>query len=303
MGKMRRADGVYVGSYDPQGDRSLAQYFFTTPEGMCLLTLMVALSYIFVHIIVLCISPAIASYRIRIEHKLRRRAFEIYSTRWLGLWSPDDEAINGLRATLDISVSFLSKMVPQDVVYFSDLSAIFWRPYYWVFAPLYNRFVYPAVDGQVRNIVLRAAQGSDRPMAKLIDVSPCPVADAAFTPPPLPALLNVKLLAMANRHAHDLVPKLRNLIAQTSFTSGLEAFGGQLSGKELVHTAYFEQEEILKLIAANIVWQPDQSALLAPMPSWLRKWFLSYKNGLSKCDEGATATTKALPSETLSRAA
>ena len=163
--------------------------------------------------------------------------------------------------------------------------ALLSRPYYWLIAPLYNRFVHPTVDGKVRNIVIRAAQGNDRPTATLVDVTPSPVAEAAFSPPPLPALLNLKLLSFANRHAHELVPKLRNLIAHTSFASGLEAFGGQLSGKELVHTAYFEQEEILKLIAANMTWDSMECknpAGLTSMPSWLRKWLIAFKQGIGK---------------------
>jgi hypothetical protein len=183
---------------------------------------------------------------------------------------------------LHSSISFVGKMVPREVVYLSDIFALLSRPYYWLLAPIYNRFVHPTVDGKVRSIVIRAAQGNDRPTATLVDVTPSPMADA-FSPPPLPALLNLKLLSFANRHAHELVPKLRNLIAHTSFASGLEAFGGQLSGKELVHTAYFEQEEVLKLIAANMTWESaeaDNPAGLASMPSWLRKWLIAFKQGL-----------------------
>ncbi len=216
---------------------------------------------------------------------MRQRAFEEYGPRWLGIWSPDDEAINGLRATLNMSISFVSKMFPREVVYLSDTFALLSRPYYWLLAPLYNRFVHPAVDGKVRSIVIRAAQGNDRPTATLTDVTPFPVAENEISPPPLPALLNVRLLSFANRHAHELVPKLRGLIAQSSFTSGFEVFGGQLSGKELVHTAYFEQEEILKLIAANMIWDTSSAThpeALKSMPPWLRKWFIAFKQGLAK---------------------
>jgi hypothetical protein len=269
-----------VGSFDPDGGQSLAQYFFLTPEGLFLLILMVALSYFFIHCAVLCISPAIESHRIRLEQRLHRQAFEEYGARWLGIWSPDDEAINGLRATLSISVSFVSKAFPREVVYLSDTFALLSRPYYWLFAPLYNRFVHPAIDGKVRSIVIRSAQGNDRPTATLADVTPYPAGAAEIAPPSLPALLNIRLLAFANKHAHELVPKLRSLIASNSFASGLEAFGAQLSGKELVHTAYFEQDEILKLVAANMTWKSaadEDYDTLQAMPPWLRKWFLAFK--------------------------
>lgn len=281
----RQPTGIRVGSFDPTGGQTLAEYFFATPEGLFLLILMIGMSYFFIHCSVLCISPAIESYRIRLEHRLHQRAFEEYGGRWLGIWSPDDEAINGLRATLDMSVSFVSKMFPREVVYLSDTFALLSRPYYWMLAPVYNRFVHPAVDGKVRNIVKRAAQGNDRPTATLVDVTPYPVAASEFSPPQLPALLNVRLLAFANKHAHELVPKLRALIAQNSFESGLESFSGQLSGKELVHTAYFEQEEILKLIVANMTWDTEatkDSVRLRSMPPWLRKWFVSFKQGMNR---------------------
>ena len=94
--------------------------------------------------------------------------------------------------------------------------------------------------------------------------------------------MNAKLLSFANQNAHDLVPKVRRLIAQPSFTAGLETFGGQLSGQELVHTAYFEQNEIIKLIVANMSWDRDaeQSTVLRSMPPWLRKWFVACKHGV-----------------------
>ena len=279
----RSPEGVKIGSFDPAGSQSLAQYFFASPEGLFLLGLMIGISYFCIHCIALCVAPVLETFRVRLEQRLHQRAFEHYRARWLGLWSPDDEAINGLRATLQISVSFVKKMVPREVVFLSDMFGLLSRPYFWLFAPLYNRFVQPTVDGQIRNLVIRAAQGSDRPGAKLIDVTPCPMSSEAFTAPPLPALLNVKLLSFANRHAHELVPKLRQLIGRTSFTSGLETFGKQLSGKELVHTAYFEQEEVLQLIAANIHWETaeaNQVAGLESMPPWLRKWFVTFKQAL-----------------------
>lgn len=289
-----RPDGVVVGSFDPNGNLSLGRYFLATPEGLFLLLLMLGLSYIFVHVAMLCISPAIEAYRIRLELRLKQRAFDVYGARWLGIASPDDEAINGLRATLSISVSFVSKMMPREVVFLSDIFALLSRPYYWLFAPIYNWFVHPAVDSQVRNIVLRAAQGNDRPTATLIDVTPTPLVETAETVPPfLPALLNVKLLSFANRHAHELVPQLRGLIAQNSFASGLEAFGESLSGRELVHTSYFEHAEILKLIAANMCCdasEAERASMLKSMPPWLRRWFMAFKDGVNPVQKTSTLT-------------
>ncbi len=275
----RRSDGIHIGSYDPESGLSLAAYFFTTTEGLFLLAVTIAMSYFFMHVAMLCIKPAIESYRIRLEQSVARRAFGQYGSRWLGIWSPDDEAINGLRATLDLSVSFLGKLAPPERVFLSDIISLLSRPYYWLMAPLYNRVVHPTLDGTIRTVVLRAAQGNDRPTATLIDVTPSPIPDLT-TAAPLPELLNAKLLSFANRHAHELVPQLRKLLARPSFSGGLQAFGQQLSGKELVHTAYFEQDDVLRLIAANINWETngvDHSEGSPPMATWLTKWFASFK--------------------------
>ncbi len=299
----RGPDGVVVGGFDPKGDTTLARYYLATPEGLFLLVLLAGISYLFIHASVYCISPAIESFRIRIENRLRRKTFETYGERWLGIWSPEDEAINGLRATLDMSVSFLSKMAPSEVVYLSDIIGLLSRPYYWVFAPIYNRLIHPALDSKIRNIVVRAAQGSDRPTATLVDVMPYPVELEEVTPQAIPSLLNIKLLSYANKNAHGLVPKLRNLIATPSFTSSLEQFGKQLTGKELVHTAYFDLEEILKLIAANMAWQSEAletSSNLRAMPPWLNKWFVGFKQSLS---DASPVDVNTIPAERIYRKA
>ena len=131
--------------------------------------------------------------------------------------------------------------------------------------------------------MVRSAQGSDRPTATLVDVTSVPISNPTFPTPALPALLNAKLLTFANKHAHELVPKLRRMIAKTSFTSGLESFGGQLSGNELVHTAYFEQDEVVKLIAGNMAWETEahRMTMVRSMPPWLGKWFVAVKEGMN----------------------
>ena len=96
--------GVRVGSFDPQGSQSLAAYLFATREGLFFFSMAVFAAYLFLIIGLMCIRPAIESYRIRAEQRLEDDAFAAYQSRWLGIWSTDDEAINGLRATLDLTM-------------------------------------------------------------------------------------------------------------------------------------------------------------------------------------------------------
>ncbi|MFN6128289.1 MAG: esterase/lipase family protein [Planctomycetota bacterium] len=275
--------GVEVGAYDPDGPLSVAGYLFTTREGLFMFCMAICAAYLFLIIGLMCIRPVIESFRIRAEYQLEDDAFATYQSRWLGIWSPDDEAINGLRATLDIAVSFLGKLQPRERVFLSDNLNLLASPIFWVFAPLYNFLVHPIADRSIRSIVARSAQGNDRPTANVIDVSPCPFGALKKLAPPIPDSLNNELLASADEAAGDVAPKLRRLLGGPSFTSGLESFSKDLAGSELIHTAYFEHPKVLDLVACNIAWGTNEHAmrvLLERMPRDLANWFAGAKSHL-----------------------
>jgi hypothetical protein len=286
------SEGVQIGSFNANGDQSLAAYMFTTGEGLFIFAFAVLAAYLFLNIGLFCIRPAVESYRIRAEQRLEQMSFENFGPRWLGIWSTDDEAINGLRATLDLSMSFVAKMYPRERVFFTDAFSLLSRPYFWVLAPIYNRFLHPSVDSALRSIVTRSAQGNDRPTANIVDVTPSPLSECLPLAPTLPAALNEKILVRADQYARDIAPKLRRLLGQPSFTSGLEAFGKELSGEELVHTSYFDHQEILELIASNIAWGTSSSSLslvLRRLPQELVEWFIATKQALQLTTNEAVA--------------
>ncbi len=163
----RTNEGIRLGSFDSTGDQSALMYLFATREGLILLGLTISLIYIFFHLAILCVRPVIESWRIHAEARLQQRAFDRYGSSWLGLWSGDDEAINGLRATLNLSMSFIKEIAPSDRVFFTDNLALISRPYFWMFAPLFNRVLRPVVESFIRGVLIRSAQGNDRPSAKL----------------------------------------------------------------------------------------------------------------------------------------
>ena len=276
-------DGVYIGSYDPTSGESLVDYFFTTPEGLLLLAVTTFVIYAFLHLSMLCIRPALESYRLRAEERLQLRTFEEYGFRSLSLWSPDDEAINGLRTTLEISISFVRKMIPQERVFFSDAIGLLSLPYIWLFSPIYNRWLQPWLDGLVRRTVIRSAQGNDRPAATIFAVTPSPVQELRDCAPPLPERLNERIVSVADHHARDIAPLLRSLLATASLANGVEAFCRKLSGKELVHTSYFDHPEVLDLIACNITLETDVERLqvqLGRMSPQLVDWCADVKTQL-----------------------
>jgi hypothetical protein len=278
------AEGVRLGSFDPAAGRSFFEYLFFSSEGLVILLVALLAAYVYLNLAAFFLSPVLESIRIRKEKRLERDAMGSFGGRWLGIWSSDDEAINGLRATLDLSISFVHRMAPRESVLFSDRLALLSRPYQWFLAPVYNAIFRPLLDGMVRSHVIKTAQGNNRPASQVIAVSPAPIQQEGLDLlPPIPDSLNREIVDNANRYASDIAPKLRKLLAGSSFVSGLEAFGNAISGRELVHTSYFDHPEILDLLAMHIAWSRGDLAHFeraSEAKADLRAWFRGFKSQL-----------------------
>lgn len=291
--------GIRLGGFDPSGDLSPLAYLFTTREGLGVLGITLLFIYFFLHMAILSVRPAIESLRIRAESRLQKRAFRRYGPRWLGLWSEDDEAINGLRATLDLSMPFVKKLAPAECVFLTDHLLLITRPYYWALAPLFNWIVRPAINALVSGVLIRSAQGNDRPSAQVVAVLPVPVLKVRKAPA-LPEILQLKILQEADRHAEDVVPKLRQLLASPSFTSGWESFGSEITGKELVHTSYFQHAEVLDLISCNVAWSvAEQAATSIPMHGSrsILRWFRDFKRVVAPDDPRLVQSVNGFPAD------
>ena len=130
------ADGsIRLGNFEPGGGQSLFEYLFLSVEGWILLSICLLFLYVCAQLASFLLSPVIESVNIRRERRLERKVTDQFGGRWLGLWSPDDEAINGLRATLELSVSFVSPITTRERVFFSDNASLLSRPYLWILAP------------------------------------------------------------------------------------------------------------------------------------------------------------------------
>lgn len=295
----RSEAGIHLGSFDPAGDVSLVEYLFLSREGLVLLGVLILCLYFFLHLAALTLRPVIESVRVQAEKRLQKQAFEEYGATWLGLWSDDDEAINGLRATLDLSTKFVKRMAPSDRVFLTDHLELLSRPYYWILGPIFNRLLRPIIDSFVRGILVRSAQGNDRPTTRVVDVRPVPV-EQAGNAPALPEPLQKKILDESNRHAEIIAPLLRDLLGSPSFTSGLEAFSDRLSGHELVHTSYFFHSDVLDLISCNICWegtQAFQSPATLPGSRTIVDWFVSFKQSITVTGASSLLISSALSSK------
>ncbi|MHB8954740.1 MAG: lipase family protein [Pirellulaceae bacterium] len=275
------AQGIQLGSYDPAGGKSLFEYLFLSVEGWLILGVAILCAYVYLNLATFFLGPLLESFWIRKEDRMERDVMRTYQGRWLGIWSPEDEAINGLRTTIKLSISFVSRMTLRESVLFSDWLSVVSRPYHWILVWFYNALLRPMLDGLVRSHVIKTAQGNNRPGAEVVAVSPAPV--ESIEPPCLPGWLSAKISAEADRHARDIAPKLRKLLAEPSFVSGLQACGETMTGQELVHTSYFDHAEVLELLAANIAWAVDAPPRLSlgnarSIALW--GWFRQYKQYL-----------------------
>jgi hypothetical protein len=292
------AEGIRVGSFDAAGGQSFLEYLFLSPEGWLILVVALVAAYVYLNLAVFFLSPVLESLRIRKEKRLEQNVMDAFRGRWLGIWTSDDEAINGLRATLDLSISFVARMVPRESVLLSDRLSFISRPYHYLLAPVYNSFFRPLLDSIVRSHVVKTAQGNNRPSAEVVAVSPVPIQrDELEHLPVLPNWLSKKITQEANRHARDIAPKLRALLAEPSFVSGLETFSSAISGRELVHTSYFDHAEIMDLLAMHIAWgRGDSNHLIhvgrqhADLMSWLRQFKARMGEGISARSASGDAT-------------
>ena len=145
--------GVQIGSFDSTSGQTLGRFLLTTPQGWLLLALALLIVYVSLHFAGILLGPVLETLQHRGERNLRAATMHRYAPRWLGIWSRGDEAINGLRTTLSLSVSFVAKMIPRERVLLSDNLSLLSRPYFWVLGPVFNRLIRPLLD----DIVARAS--------------------------------------------------------------------------------------------------------------------------------------------------
>ncbi len=247
--------GLQIGSYQPGSDQSLSEFLLHTREGWLVIAVALLSAFVFLNLARLLLAPVLESLYHRADRRVERKLIEQFGDRWLALWSRHDEAINGLRATLDLTLTMLPRMTVREPILFSDHLSVLARPYEALWAPVYNWFLRPLFNRWISSSVVRAAQGANRPAAQVIAVSPTPVFQSSDSAsPPLPQWLDERLVQFADDHARQMAPQLRRLLAETSIVTGIDAFAETLTGKELVHTSYFEHEEILDLVALNVAW-------------------------------------------------
>jgi hypothetical protein len=175
--------------------------------------------------------------------------------RWLGLHSPDDEAIFGLRSSVGLELKLMPERSVAHQVFYSDRVFRWLRPLKGMIYPIYNRLIPPLADSFISVQLGKSAQGNDRPGVVVQEISTCPFPDTQFEFP-LPNQISTDITDHANKEAASLIPELRRLIGAMS-TSGLQIIERETSNIDisvgLVHNSYFINEDVLNLIVWQIV--------------------------------------------------
>lgn len=260
----------------------------------------------------ICVDIVILAPLIYLQHKLwnvrpevvrtvqdqqhARRAMQEYGGRWLGIWSTEDEAIRGLSHTVAFEAPLLTRLFnvrselpfhhgdqndKQIVVGLAEMSNLF-------MLPLINRVLVHFANSRLCALLAQILQGNNRPGTVVGEVSVGPVPADAQAYPPLPREIEQGLVASANEAARNVVPMLR-----TAF--GLSVLGAQgvwqlawgkgsgLTGKEFVHTSYFDHLGVLELLALHVAQCSGNGvASLVAASAGLRDWYGEFRQCVQK---------------------
>lgn len=161
------------------------------------------------------------------------------ATRYLSLWSTQDEPIVGLGASGSFSIKVFEEAPAAPVRRAGSL-------------------LHPIASGVnqfVNNAISRAVQGSSIDHLELRSTSNFPHPSLAQRP--LPSRLDEQLIEQANEHSASLGKRVRELLLSgrdpvSGFSDLQIAAGRAMTFKELVHTTYFALDGCVELLLLHI---------------------------------------------------
>jgi hypothetical protein len=232
------------------------------------------------------------------------RAAQRFAGRWLGLWSPADEAINTLSASVAHGVEYerlhqsvvrrVQQPAPALPVPFplprlrlpAPVGATHLLPDLPLVKPmrltspavaLANRWLEPLWRRMVAKALTRAAQGADLPHAVAAYVSPWPLPLAgARANEGLPEASITRLDRIVAGHNATLGPKAREFLMVAAL-EGLPSEGIEVGSAGLIHTAYFGDEGVRDLILRHIRRSRALAGFEAEPDDALSAWLTSHQ--------------------------
>ncbi len=202
---------------------------------------------------------------VRRERRIENQAILEFGSCWLGLWSKQDEAINGLKSTLRLGGNIFPRIeIPEERVFVSDRIIQFYRFFLRrVLAPVVNRTLVPFGDRVLWSKMSKSAQGDNRRGCWLANVSEAPVLLGERRFPSLPESVEEEVITAANQrietHSGTILPKAREALGQFAWgsatvTSLIEDNAETFSEAQdmLIHTSYFENAGIREMICDHL---------------------------------------------------
>lgn len=223
------------------------------------------------------------SQRADTENQIAAKILKASGAQWLGLWHSADEAINGLRVSLALSGDIIPRRYKfYHAFAYPKLSMLF-VPLALIVNPVFNLILAPTGDRFVWKRIKNSATGNDRPgtFAREVERAPLLYSDAL---PNLPERVENALTKTADRATQAAAPKLRQLLARLSNGLGkglaVEMQQSGLSGRELIHTSYFDDPDVTLLIAEHLSQNSDTPVKL-DVPEDLRNWSDEFQSAVS----------------------
>ncbi|NQV24624.1 MAG: hypothetical protein HQ518_09675 [Rhodopirellula sp.] len=226
---------------------------------------------------------------VREDDRIRDQAFVEFGSRWLGIWSVHDEAINGLKASLTLGGHIAPRIeVSGGTVFDFDRRMRTYRFFArWFIAPVFNLLVALPSDKIIWRGISRGMQGNDRPGCTVQDITHGPIVSDNVEWEQLPEAYDKRLVDQSNGHLIDrsktLLPQMREVLSQLAWTrpeqlSLLLSKETTFEGNELVHTSYFNEPAILELIACHILRHNRVNARRANQKSATTRWCRRFRH-------------------------
>lgn len=201
---------------------------------------------------------------------------------WLSIWTQQDEAVSGLssmsrshfrlprveiasRETTSLlmhSVQRRIRILPGIIRPTTRAVAIFLAGFSWIAScliyPFWNWFVVPRGDKFVNSSLRQKAFGDDTFGMTIQSVKPSPF-DFSVEIPEVPEPVSHALVQSADERTREsnLLSESRSVLiqcalGQVSTGQMRDLLGQKLNGRELVHTSYFDNDDVIEILAHHI---------------------------------------------------
>jgi pimeloyl-ACP methyl ester carboxylesterase len=193
-----------------------------------------------------------ASSHTAVERRAAEVTYNALWSRYVAVWCEVDEAIGGLASTL----GFKGAIVPRIKTLNSSVAWTLLSALTFPLRLLYNGAFAPASDEFIWDRVKRRLQGNDRFGYDMVKVTRGPIPSFPSWPQ-LPLAVREQLVKVANTQAASTLAAVRNVLglaasSNSELPTTVTAIGTTVQNRELVHTLYYTNEDICKLLALHV---------------------------------------------------